>query len=374
MSRHLHIVCFDVPWPADYGGAIDMMNRISAFNNNGIKIHLHYFLYNDRGTPFQLKNFCETVNAYNRKSFKESLSIDKPYIVSSRINQELIKNLSKDNYPILFEGLHTTGVISQLHLQERKVCIRMHNEESVYYRELVRHTHDPIKRTYYYIESLLIKKYSKSLPNSLHIAALSDEDSGRLQKIGFTNTVTIPAFTTWQQVNTPTGMGNFCFFHGNLSVPENDHAARWLLAKVFTKVRVPFVIAGKNPSKKLQKAASLCQHTCLVSNPTEDELTDLLKKAHINVLPLLNKNSTGIRLKLLHTLFEGRHCITTPAMVAGTGLDAACHVGHSSNALASIISQLYYQPFEEEEIHIRKYLLRTYNNQANIQKFIDCLW
>ena len=45
MDRHLHIVCLDVPWPADYGGAIDMMNRIMMFKKLGIGIHLHYFSY-----------------------------------------------------------------------------------------------------------------------------------------------------------------------------------------------------------------------------------------------------------------------------------------------------------------------------------------
>ena len=35
MKKELHIVCLDVPWPADYGGAIDMMNRIKMFHQAG---------------------------------------------------------------------------------------------------------------------------------------------------------------------------------------------------------------------------------------------------------------------------------------------------------------------------------------------------
>ena len=171
------------------------------------------------------------------------------------------------------------------------------------------------------------------------------------------------------------GQGNLCLYHGNLSVPENEEAALWLLCKVFTKARVPFVIAGKKPSRRLQKLAGLCQHTCLVADPCETEMNDLVRKAHIHVLPCFNKNVTGIRLKLLHTLFEGRHCVVNEPIVAGTGLETACHIGTNANAFASIITQLYHQPFTREEIILRKQLLgTTYDNEKNTCKLIHWLW
>ncbi len=135
------------------------------------------------------------------------------------------------------------------------------------------------------------------------------------------------------------------------------------------------MIAGKKPSNRLQKMAHLCQHTCLVADPSETEINDLIRKAHINVLPCFNKNITGIRLKLLHALFEGRHCVVNEAMVKGTGLEAACHTGTTANAFASIIAQLYHQPFTKEEIVLRKKLLGdTYNNEKNTRQLIAYLW
>jgi len=58
LNQHLHIVCLDVPWPADYGGAIDMLNRIRLFKKAGVAIHLHYFSFNERGKPNQFNQFC----------------------------------------------------------------------------------------------------------------------------------------------------------------------------------------------------------------------------------------------------------------------------------------------------------------------------
>ena len=376
MNRHLHIVCLDVPWPADYGGAIDMMNRIMMLKKMGVSIHLHYFSYNERGTPNELNQFCESIHVYERKTGHKGFSVKLPYIVSSRINEELISNLQKDNHPILLEGIHCTGILPQLDLDKRKVVVRMHNEESIYYKELARAESSILKKIYFLHESRLIKKYCRQLPDKCIYACISGEDISILNKeYNLNNVKFLSAFPAWQTVTGEEGMGNLCLYHGNLSVPENEEAAIWLLENVFTKIRNPFVIAGKNPSKRLEKLAHLQQHTCLVANPTDSELNDLIRKAHINILPSFTKKTTGIKLKLLHVLFEGRHCIVSEPMVKGTGLEAACHTGTTANAFASIIAQLYHQPFTNEEIVLRKKLLSdTYDNEKNTRQLIGYLW
>lgn len=376
MNRQLHIVCLDVPWPADYGGAIDMMNRIIALKKAGIQIHLHYFSYNDRGMPNELNQFCESIHVYERKTGAKGLSAKLPYIVASRINEELISNLNKDNHPVLLEGLHCTGILPHLNVSQRKVVVRMHNDESVYYCELARSESSILKKLFFLNESRLLKKYTHRLQNECRYACISENDVVSLQEQHHLSNVDfLPAFVSWQEVTSEEGMGNLCLYHGNLSVPENEKAAIWLLQNVFFKIRKPFVIAGKKPTKRLQKMAQFCQHTCLIENPSETEMNDLVRKAHINVLPCFNKNVTGIRLKLLHALFQGKHCVTNEAMVQGTGLEAACHTGTNAEAIASIIMQLYHQPFTDNEILLRKKLLgQSYNNEKNAGRLIQWLY
>ncbi len=375
MDRYLHIVCLEAPCPADHGAAIDMMNRIKAFHKKGIKIHLHYFKCNHCGASKELESYCQTIQSYERKDALDCLSLNTPSFVNTRCNKTLVDNLNKDNHPVLLEGLHTTGIIGDISQNGRKICVRMHNEEAAHYRELARCTSNPARKTYYIAESVLTRKYTASLPDGCMYACMSSEDKEYFEEKGLSQVQLIPGFPDWQTVDCPTGVGSLCLFQGNLAEAENEKAALWLLCNVFNKVRVPFVIAGKNPSKSLEKAAGLCQNTCLVANPGEAEMTDLIQKAHINILPRLSKYSTGAPMKLLHALFKGRHCVTTPAMVEGTTLKEACHIGTSAGSLAAIISQLYYLPFEEEEIKLRKNLLEeTYNNDKNIGLFIDYLW
>jgi len=376
LSRHLNIVCLDVPWPPDYGGAIDMMNRIMELKKIGVAIHLHYFSYNERGTPNELNQYCENIYVYERKTGYKGVSTRLPYIIASRVNEELIRNLQKNDFPILLEGIHCTGILQHLEINNRKIVVRMHNEESLYYKEMARAVTNFFKRLYFSNESRLLKKYNYHLPKESVYACVSKEDIRVLKEdYQLPKVIFLPTFPTWQKVKCNEGIGNFCLYHGNLSVPENEEAACWLLRKVFSQIRTPLVIAGKKPSRRLMKQAHLCQHTCLVANPSETEINDLVRKAHIHVLPGFNKNITGIRLKLLHALFEGRHCVTNDAMVEGTGLESACHIGNNADAFASIIMQLYHHPFGEDEILLRKKLLEnTFNNSANTEMLSQYLW
>ena len=373
MNHHLHIVCLDSPYPLDYGGAVDMYGKIRALHQAGIKIHLHYFEYNNRDTG-ELISYCETIHAYKRKLGRKGFSYTIPYIVSSRINHELISNLNKDNYPVILEGIHCTGILDFIHAEQRKILIRLHNDEASYYKKLASYENNFFKKLYFLNESRLLKKYQTRLSKDCLYACVSKKDACtfhekyKLPKVEF-----LPVFVYWSRLNCQEGVGNFCLYHGNLSVAENEKAACWLLDKVFTKIKVPFVIAGKHPSRRLIKWAHLCQHTCLVADPSEKEMNDLIRKAHINILPSFN--NTGIKLKMLHVLYGGRHCVVNPAAVEGSELEPACHIGNGANALTSIISQLYHQPFGEEEIRLRKKILGDmFDNEAHAQKIIAWLY
>ena len=106
---HLHIIAFDVPYPANYGGVIDVFYRVKALIEAGVKVHLHCFEYG-RGEQEILKR-CHEVKYYKRDmSFAKQLSL-MPFIVNTRRSEALVQDLLKDDYPILCEGLHTTAVI-----------------------------------------------------------------------------------------------------------------------------------------------------------------------------------------------------------------------------------------------------------------------
>jgi hypothetical protein len=58
MISAINIVAFDVPFPANYGGVIDVFHKIKTFNQLGVKVHLHCFEYG-RGNQPELEQYCE---------------------------------------------------------------------------------------------------------------------------------------------------------------------------------------------------------------------------------------------------------------------------------------------------------------------------
>jgi glycosyltransferase involved in cell wall biosynthesis len=373
LEKHLHIISFNVPWPADYGGAMDVFYKLPALQALDVQIHLHCFDYG-RSEQAELNKYCVSVHYYDRYLGHKGISNTLPYIVSSRKNEQLLQNLLKDDYPVLMEGVHCTYLLFDSRFSKRKCFVRLHNVEYQYYQELCSGTDSLLKKLYYWIESRLLKVYEKKIASKAVFLAITEKDASVYRNsLGCKNILHLPTFIPGWKMDCAEGMGAYCLYHGDLSVDTNEKAAIWLLQKVFNKLEVPFVIMGKNPSKKLQVLAGSNPHTCLVANPSDKEMQDMIAKAHINVVPSFT--TTGIKLKLLNVLFNGRHCVVNEATVTGSGLESACHIGTTANAFQEIIAQLYHQPFTVDEIELRKRLLNgMFDNEVNAKKIINQIW
>ena len=56
--RLIHIVAFDVPYPADYGGVIDIFYKIKAIYDEGFDIKLHIYYYGHKHSKSELRKYC----------------------------------------------------------------------------------------------------------------------------------------------------------------------------------------------------------------------------------------------------------------------------------------------------------------------------
>ena len=373
MDKHLHIISFDVPYPVNYGGVCDVFYKLPAFKAQGIKIHFHCFDYG-RGHQPILDQYCESVNYYQRKEGHKGFSNILPYIVSSRINEQLFTNLLKDDYPIFMEGVHCTYLLNDDRFKQRKCFVRLHNVEYQYYKELSQSCSNLLKKAYYWNESRLLRTYERSIVSKATFWATKEADNDVYRhEFGCKNIEELTLYLPNWEVKCLIGMGSYCFYHGDLSVPANEKAVTWLLENVFSKLEIPFVIAGKNPSKKLLEFTHTNNYSCLVANPSESELQDMIAKAHVHILPSFIQ--TGTKVKLLNTLYHGRHCVVNDATVANTELAEACHIATTANSFKEIVQQLFHQPFTLAEINLRKKILKPkYNNEQNALKQIGWIW
>ena len=88
---HLHIISFDIPYPANYGGVIDVYYKAKSLAENNVKVHLHCFQYGRDNYPI-LKDAFHEVIYYKRDISKKHLFKSIPYIVSTRTSDELKEN------------------------------------------------------------------------------------------------------------------------------------------------------------------------------------------------------------------------------------------------------------------------------------------
>ncbi|UEG48722.1 glycosyltransferase [Ferruginibacter lapsinanis] len=368
MDKHLHIITHDIPYPADFGGVIDLFYKIKTLHQLGIKIHLHCF-QNKRPQQEELNKYCASVNYYQRT---KRISFRLPFIVSSRQSPELIERLSKDTYPVLIEGIHCSYPLYNNQFTNRKVLLRLHNAEFEYYHHLAIHEKNIFRKIYFTVESYLLKKYENAVSAKAAISAVSQQDVTLYKQLfGITNIEYLPVFLPYTTVTGQPGKGHYCLYHGNLSISENEEAAIWLLQNVFNTLEIPFVIAGKDPSQKLEFLAHEHKHTCLVANPSDKELQDMIAKAQINILPSFN--NTGVKLKLLNALYNGRHCLVNKAGVEGSGLEKLCAVADDAVSMKQAITELYNTPFSESG-HRLTLLEQLHNNEKNAAKIIDFFW
>ena len=382
-NNHLHIVSFDIPFPADYGGVMDVFYKVKALHEAGISITLHCFQYRDRHPQAELEKYCTKVYYYKRDisplSMAHSFATGIPFIVTSRMKRGLLKTLKVDNDPILFEGIHTCGYINNDALKNRLKIIRMHNVEWEYYHNLELLENGLAKKAYFKTESIKLKQYENDILKYanfiLPISPADDEYYKQLyeKKNLDENTIRyIPPFHPNKQVEIKTGTGEYALFHGKLSVSDNEQAAIYLINKVFSKLEIPLIIAGKEPSETLKQIVLRYENVKLIANPAEKEMNDLIQNAQINVLVSFQRS--GMKLKLLNALYRGRFCIVNRHTIQNTGLESLCIVKNTSKEIGAAIESFMNVQFSQKAMLDRREILeKGFSNGENAQKIVEIL-
>lgn len=370
MQKSIHIVSFDVPFPPSYGGVIDVYYKIKALKEAGVAVHLHCFMYG-REKSADLEKICASVNYYNREMSNALLFSNFPFIIASRRSPELLANLSKDNLPVLFEGLHCCYYLDAPELKGKKKFVRTHNIEHDYYRSLADVESRMLKRFYFRREAKKLERFEKKLALADAVLAISPADAKCLSS-RYRNVHHVMAFHPYEEVIIQPGRGKFALYHGNLEVGENNQAALFLAKEVFNSLEIPLVIAGNNPSEELKKFAKENRNITLKANISTAEIDQLIAEAHVNILPTFQ--ATGIKLKLLAALFRGRFVLVNSPMVANTGLESVCVIGETAPAFKSQLLKLFREDFKEEEIEKRKILLaEKFSNKRNVEKIVEMI-
>ncbi len=366
----IHLVSFNVPYPPDYGGVMDVFYKITALKEQGMGVILHCFTYG-RPRSKTLERECLRVYYYRRDLNLFHIFSRDPFIVRSRNNDELLKHLLADNYPVIFEGLHTTHFLGHPSLDGRLTMVRTHNIEHIYYRNLAANERNPIRKMYYNSEARKLETYESLLSKASVLLTISPGDTEYFgSKYG--NALFIGPFHPSAVCNSLNGKGNYVLLHGDFSTAENNAAAGYLLRNVVSGWKYRTVIAGKRPSQEIMRASSGMHHVKVVPNPSQTQMTELITNAQVC---LLNASQpSGMKLKLINALCSGRHVVASAPVVAGTHLESLCNIVSSPDEWISITDRLMNEDFTAEMQSNRTAVLAgVADNSVNARKIIETI-
>ncbi|MDE5986503.1 MAG: glycosyltransferase family 4 protein [Prevotella sp.] len=358
----LHVICLDQPYPPTYGGAVDMYYKLKALHAAGIRLILHIFLYHGKEEE-TLRDIAAEIHYYPRRTgLSRQLSL-LPFSVRSRDDRRLLDDLLKDSHPILFEGIQSCFLLAEPRLRERKKIVRMHNVEHEYFRRFAKSCPWGMKRFYYTMEALKLKRFERILAHADRILPITEADTEYYRRRfpendvrllnTFFDTSDSPCEnnrTTAQPYNRP-----YILYHGNLSIIENIKTVRYLLHDIAPHLPegLRLVIAGRCPSPRMVHAVEATAHVEIIHDPSGETMERLLREAHINLL--LTFQPTGIKLKLLNALWKGQgHCIVNSHMLHGNSLGTLCHRADTTQDILAAIRRLATVSPSAEELAARR--------------------
>ncbi len=342
-NKPLHIISFDNPFPADYGGVIDVFYKLKSLHELGYAIHLHCF-YDERNVIFdELKAITEAVYLYKKNRSPIFLFSSIPFGIKSRFHKSLIANIKAVDAPILFEGLQTTMVLHQADFSNKKY-LRLHNLESNFYTGMHRSETKWLKKIMYYLEIGKYLKYEKQLHHFDHVFTLSVYENEIVKT--WSDAVTyLPVFHGNKVVKELSDFGEFALYHGDLRLPDNKKAVQFLI-QVFQKIpNYKLIIASTNGKDFVSSQIQNDKNIEFAFIETEVQLETLLEKAHVNVL--LSFQQSGTKLKLINSLFKSRFCLINENMVDDKSILQLCEMASSEKEFIAKINELKNRPYNE---------------------------
>lgn len=384
------ILAPDCPYPPNHGGKLDIYNRMLGYKKKGKKIHLLFFC-KEKPLEFELKHLneiCEYVYYEVRNQNINNFFSLKPYQVISRVNSRFEKKLfqvidklkDKNSNPyIIYEGDFVAQYCEKVKQKYPGIAniLRVHNIESIYFRELFNAEKNIIKKVYYFTEILKFKWFEKKIYNKFDALFFISVDEmkrvNHLYKFWFP-----PATTLFNKENKSNNSlkntlyketeNKYVFlFVGHLGLATNINGLLWFVNNVFLPLNKKYShlmlwVVGRDPSERVKKLNKL---NSVHVFPNVQSVDEFYQKCNMVVVPILS--GAGVKLKLIEALCKKKPVLATAKAIEGTGLTKE-HLlyGNSKDELIEICEKAINNQIEYDPTKSYDFILKNYDVYKNI--------
>lgn len=317
-----------VPYPANFGGALDVWERIKGLTALGHEVDL---IATDKNNP--TKEQIEEIELYaknfyftRRKNEIKQLFAKLPLQFLSRKDLASIKiNQSYDL--VILESEFCWPITLNTSITYNKIVVRVHNIESHYFKMLGNSSSSLKEKVYYKIEVAKIKQFTPSVFNKVDRLWFISKDD--LQAMNYTSKSVFMPYPINDEFVIPTEKKDTnVVFMGSLFMQNNLYGLQWYLKHVHPILvkdlpNYHFYIIGSLKDQNNTITSSLSnikQATLIVNTPN---LETYYNKAQVFVNPMFH--GSGVKVKSVNALVNGLPLVSTKTGAEGIGLDESMY-------------------------------------------------
>ncbi|MGZ9713168.1 glycosyltransferase [Glaciimonas sp. GNP009] len=333
------VICNESPYPPIHGGRVDVMRRLRAFHNQGVKIsqlitwgkdvdvaNQHLALSENLGTVVDEFTIFEISRGWlSRLKRLPRLLLNSLYVVTREVTASQLDRLFKAAQIANVNAVFLDGLFGgQLALALAKrlgvpLFYRSHNIEHLYLQQQSQVAKSLRGKIVHWLASRNIESFERRIiAQSALVFDISIEDMTYWKFQDFDNLVWLPPFCDPLPRSVRQFKKRDVAFLGNLFMPNNVQGVRWLLESVWPLVLqkaagATLRVAGSNPADEIIQACAKSPNVELVSNV--EVVSDVYDAALVMVNPVLV--GSGVNMKALELLDTGKPVISTSQGVKG---------------------------------------------------------
>lgn len=374
------IISSDFVYPPNHGGRVDVWNKILCLNSLGFNIDL---ITTIKRKPKKedidiVKSKVNKLMLIHRKNNIKDIFSLRPLQIKSR-NQLKYVNINRKYDYLLIEGTYGISILENKTLKAKKIILRMHNDEEIYFRQLFDSEKIWWKKIYYLSEAYKFKFIDKKIINKIsNIMFISYEELNKYKhKYPKINAYFLPSAVNLNFKNISNDSKNVVFI-GSLFMINNKEAINFYIKKIHPLLLdikgYTFTIAGNSKGEGVEwirKLSFKYKNINIIDSP--ETLDDIYENASVFVNPMLH--GAGVKLKTINAIVNGLPVVSTTIGNQGTGLKHGNHIYVTDNIkeYAEYIKILLNDRVMRETMvrNSQEYINLYYNQEKILSKYLD---
>lgn len=350
----ISVVSGFLPYPANFGGALDVWERVKGLTALGHEVDL---IVTDKINPSkeqiaEIKQYTDGFYFVRRENKVNQLFSNLPLQFLSRKNLAHIE-INKEYDLLILESEFCWSITLNHSIKFNKIVIRVHNIESHYFKMLGKSSTSLKEKMYYKLESYKIKNFTTTVYNKVDRLWFISKDD--LEQMHYKcKSVFMPYPINDNYIEPKVKDGSNVVFMGSLFMQNNVYGLKWYLKNVHPELikKLPsyhFYIVGSLKETNTSLVDELKAYPQCTTIINTSHLDEYYEKAQVFVNPMFH--GSGVKVKSVNALVNGVPLVSTFTGAEGIGLNESMYYH------AELVTEFVYQ------------ILDVFNNR---EKAIEC--